>query len=106
VGIIFIQGILPLVSLYLMKLIVDSIIPGSSQADFRYVLTLIALAGLVALLVAFARSASSVVNENQSALVSDHVQNILHRIIRSIQLTSLLRSTTWPPLQSRIGGIA
>ncbi len=72
------QGTLPLASLYLMKLIVDSVILGQSQADLGHVLLLIALAGLVALLIALFRSAESIVNETQSALVSDHVQDILH----------------------------
>lgn len=73
-ALLFIQGLLPLAALYLMKLIVDSI----SQSDFSRTLTFVALAGLVALLTAFSRSASSIVNEAQSALVSDRVQDLLH----------------------------
>jgi ATP-binding cassette subfamily B protein len=71
------QGTLPLASLYLVKLIVDSI-SSSNGADFRYTLFFILLAGVLALINAVSRSASSVVNEAQSALVSDHIQDILH----------------------------
>ena len=73
-----IQGLLPLASLYLMKLIVDGIVAGPSRADFNGITALIALAALAALLTAVSRSASSLVNEAQAALVSDHVQDLLH----------------------------
>ncbi|MGA9098077.1 MAG: ABC transporter ATP-binding protein [Methanotrichaceae archaeon] len=72
---IIVQGSLPLASLYLMKLIVDSITAG---AGFDKVLLFISLAGGVALLVAACNSASNVISEAQSDLVSDHVQEILH----------------------------
>ena len=68
------EGLLPLAALYLMKLIVDSL----SQPDFSRTLTLVALAGLVALLTALSRTASSIISESQSALVSDRIQDILH----------------------------
>ena len=73
-----IQGLLPLASLYLMKLIVDGIVAGPSRAEFNGIAALIALAALAALLTAVSRSASSLVNEAQAALVSDHVQDLLH----------------------------
>jgi ATP-binding cassette subfamily B protein len=69
------EGLLPLAALYLMKLIVDSL---TADSDFSRTFTLVALAGLVALLTAFFRTAASIVNENQSALVSDSIQDILH----------------------------
>ena len=68
------EGLLPLAALYLMKLIVDSL----SQPDFSRTLTLVALAGLVALLTALSRTASNIVGETQSAMVSDSIQDILH----------------------------
>jgi ATP-binding cassette subfamily B protein len=71
-----IQGILPLASLYLIKLIVDSL--TKSGAAFDQVIIFIVLAGAVALLTAFSHSAQTIVNEAQGALVSDHVQDILH----------------------------
>ncbi len=75
VALIILQGILPLAALYLMKLIVDSVSNGTS---FNEVILLIVLAGGVALLVAICNSASNVISEAQSILVSDHVQEILH----------------------------
>ena len=78
---ILITGTLPLVTLYLMKLIVDYVNAGVASAgkgDFARILELIALSGGVALLTLISQSASKVVNETQSALVSDHVQEILH----------------------------
>jgi ATP-binding cassette subfamily B protein len=78
---VVIQGILPLAALYLMKLIVDAVAIGVEAPDsdaFGKILVLITLAGGVALLTVMGRSASTVVSEAQSALVSDHVQELLH----------------------------
>ena len=78
---IIVQGILPLAALYLMKLIVDSVTGGVVTAGteaFGSVLFLIALAGGVALLTVLCNSASAVISEAQSALVSDHVQELIH----------------------------
>jgi len=69
------EGLLPLAALYLMKLIVDSL---TASADFSRTLTLVALAGLLALLTALSRTASSIVSETQAAMVSDSIQDILH----------------------------
>jgi ATP-binding cassette, subfamily B, bacterial len=81
-AVIILQGLLPLASLYLMKLIVDAVTAGISspdnQAVFAYVFFLIALAGVLAILTAICGAAAGIISENQSALVSDHVQNILH----------------------------
>lgn len=75
---LLVQGLLPLASLYLMKLIVDGIVSGPSKVDFKEISVLIALAALAALITAISRSAASLVNEAQAALVSDHVQDLLH----------------------------
>ncbi len=75
-AVLLIQGLLPLASLYLLKLIIDSLTKRSQ--DFQYIALLITLACLAALLTAFCRSASTLINENQGALVSDSVQDILH----------------------------
>ena len=50
------ERLLPLATLHLMKLIVGSL----SQPDFSQILTLVTLAGLVALLTALSRTASSI----------------------------------------------
>ncbi|HEY3360664.1 MAG TPA: ABC transporter ATP-binding protein [Methanosarcina sp.] len=79
---VVLQGTLPLASLYLMKLIVDSITTGidsaNKQAAFGHILFLISLAAGVAFLVILSRSASNIVNETQAALVSDHIIDLLH----------------------------
>jgi ATP-binding cassette, subfamily B, bacterial len=79
--VIIVQGLLPLASLYLMKLIVDAVTMGASSADkqaaMAHVLILIAVAGALAILTAVCGSVSRIISENQSALVSDYVQNIL-----------------------------
>jgi len=79
---VVLQGILPLASLYLMKLIVDAVTASMSSANkdaaFEHLLFLIALAGGVAFLTVLSRSVSSVVSEAQAALVSDHILDLLH----------------------------
>jgi ATP-binding cassette subfamily B protein len=77
-ALLVLQGILPLVSLYLMKLIVDSVTSVGGSSTFQHVAVLIVLAGSVALLVALCRSAATVVNEYQSNLSSDYIQDVLH----------------------------
>ena len=78
---ILVTGTLPLVTLYLMKLIVDFVNAGVASAgkgDFGGILVLIAITGSVALLTLISQSASRIVSEAQSAIVSDHVQEVLH----------------------------
>lgn len=73
---IFVQAALPLAALYLTKLIVDSVVLGPESSSSVYIL--VALAALVALLAAAASSATEVIGEAQSALVTDRIQEILH----------------------------
>ncbi|MDR7665943.1 ABC transporter ATP-binding protein [Methanosarcina sp. Z-7115] len=79
---VVLQGTLPLASLYLMKLIVDSVTAGmnsaNKEATFGHILFLISLAAGVAFLTALSRSVSGVVSETQAALVSDHILDLLH----------------------------
>jgi ATP-binding cassette, subfamily B, bacterial len=79
---IIIQGLLPLASLFLMKLIVDAVTLGATSDDKQAALTqvffLIALAGAIAILIAICNSAATITSANQSALVSDHIQSIMH----------------------------
>jgi ATP-binding cassette subfamily B protein len=83
IALIILQGSLPLAALYLMKLIVDAV---TSAAGFESVLLWIGLAGGVALLVAICNSASSVVSEAQSILVSDSIPEILHAKSEQVDL--------------------
>jgi ATP-binding cassette, subfamily B, bacterial len=76
------QSILPLVSLYLTKLIVDSFTQGLATANsgtaWQNVLLLIVLAAAIALVTDWCNSLSGLVNEAQSQVVTDYVQNLLH----------------------------
>ncbi|RQW78457.1 MAG: ABC transporter ATP-binding protein [Methanothrix sp.] len=76
------QGILPLASLYIMKLIVDCVASGYSSANkeafIGQISMLIALAILLELLSILIQSAAGIVSEFQSTLVSDHIQDVIH----------------------------
>lgn len=78
---VVLQGVLPLASLYLMKLIVDAVsnAAASGRSDsFTHVAFLIAASAFIALLSAFSRSLSTMVSEAQAQAVTDHVQEVLH----------------------------
>jgi ATP-binding cassette, subfamily B, bacterial len=81
-GLILIQGLLPLLSLYLMKLIVDTVTAGliaSNKTEFiDKVIFLILLAGGVALFAAGCRSLTEVVKEAQTQTITDHVADVIH----------------------------
>jgi ATP-binding cassette subfamily B protein len=81
-GLILVQGLLPLASLYLMKLIVDAVAAGIATPDkalaIKRVLLLILLAAGVALLGALCRSLTEVVKEAQTQVVTDHVADVVH----------------------------
>lgn len=82
VFLLVIQGILPLLSLYLMKLVVDAVNTGitasNKGAAFSHVAILIGLAGAVTLVGNLGNFLGGLVNEIQSQLVTDHVYGILH----------------------------
>jgi ATP-binding cassette, subfamily B, bacterial len=89
-GLIAIQAFLPLLPLYLIKLIVDTVTAGISAPDkaatLHHVLLLIGLTGLVALLAAGCRALADVVREHQSQLVTDHVTDVIHRKSAAVDL--------------------
>ena len=82
VFLLLIQGTLPLLSLYLIKLVVDavniSITASNKEATFSHVAILIGLAGLVMLVSNLCNFLSELVNEIQSQLVTDYVYGVLH----------------------------
>ncbi len=88
IGLVFIQGVLPLASLYLMKHIIDAVTAGVGAPDaaaaFGGVSVWVLLASAVALLSALARSLAEYAAEAQSLQVTDAVADILHA--RSIAL--------------------
>ncbi len=75
-------GLLPLATLYMMKLITNAVVEGVGAADksaaFRHVGLLILVAGLVGLVTALTRSATTLVSEAQGQVVTDHISDIIH----------------------------
>lgn len=89
-ALVFIQGLLPLLALYLMKLIVDGVIFALGAADktaaFDEVMILILLAGGVALLNAILRLLGNYVREAQSLKVTEYMYGILHAKSTAVDL--------------------
>ena len=79
---VVIQGPLPLISLYLMKLMIDRVTGGMTAADpesmFQDVAVIVVLMGAVSLLTSVIGSFAGLVNQAQSMIVSDYMQNIIH----------------------------
>jgi ATP-binding cassette subfamily B protein len=79
---IAIQGMLPLLALYLIKLIVDGVTAGIVAPDkavaFWHVAFLIVLAGLVALFNSLCSSLAEVIRETQSQVITDYVSDVIH----------------------------
>ena len=76
------QGTLPLLALYVMKLIIDAVAFSLTAPDkvaaFRNVGLLIACAAGVALLNAFLQLMAGLVKDAQSVSVTDHMYDVLH----------------------------
>ncbi len=81
-ALVFIQGALPLLTLYLMKLIVDAVTFALGAPDrlvaFRHVALLILIAAAVAFLNLLFQLIAGLVREAQSLHVTDHMYDILH----------------------------
>jgi len=81
-ALLVVQGVLPLLSLYLMKLVVDAVTTGLATPDkgvaFRQVALLIGLMGAVTLVGALCRSLAGLVSEAQAQVVTDYISDILH----------------------------
>ena len=79
---VLIQGALPLLTLYLMKLIVDSVTFALGAPDkiaaFRHVALLISFAAGVAILNSLFQQIAGFVKEAQTLKVTDHMYDILH----------------------------
>ncbi|MEJ2504256.1 MAG: ABC transporter ATP-binding protein [Gemmatimonadota bacterium] len=90
-GLVVVQAVLPLVSLYLMKLVVDAVTEGLARPDpataFPGILGLIAIAGGVALATAVTRSLSALASEAQTHHVTDHVMERLHEKSLEVDLS-------------------
>ncbi len=81
-ALVILQGLLPLLTIYLMKLIVDAVAFGVHAPDkmsaFRHVALLIGIAGVTALFNAFCGMIAGLVREAQSLAIIDHMYDILH----------------------------
>lgn len=80
--IVIIQGVLPLIALYLMREIVDTVTAGVQAEVKAPVYSELAgwliLAAGTGLLIAFLRSIGELASQAQSYLVTDHVSDLLH----------------------------
>ncbi|OEU65500.1 MAG: ABC transporter ATP-binding protein [Desulfobacterales bacterium PC51MH44] len=81
-ALVFLQGVLPLFALYVMKLIVDAVTFALTAPDktaaFRQIVLFIVLAIGVALLNALCQMIAGLVKEAQALEVTDYIYNILH----------------------------
>ncbi|HTZ17018.1 MAG TPA: ABC transporter ATP-binding protein [Dissulfurispiraceae bacterium] len=81
-ALIFVQGLLPLAALYLMKRIVDAVSAGLVSSDkaaaFHEVLIWLLLAGVVAMFAALSRPLAELAGEAQSQKVTDSISDVLH----------------------------
>jgi ATP-binding cassette, subfamily B, bacterial len=88
-GIVVLLGLVPLLLLYIVKLIVDDVAAATTTAggvEFSRIGYLIALAALVSLLGTGLRIAGNFVGEVQGRLVTDHVLGILYAKAVSVDL--------------------
>jgi ATP-binding cassette subfamily B protein len=88
--VLVVQGLLPLLALYLTKLIVDAVSMAITEPDksaaIHSIFVLICIAGAVALLTVFFQQLAGWIKEAQSLSVTDHVYNLLHEKSVSVDL--------------------
>jgi len=81
-ALIIAQSTLPLLSLYLMKVIIDAVTTGIAATDkgttFKQIALLIGLTGIVALANNVCSSIAELVNTAQTQLVTDYMYGIVH----------------------------
>ncbi len=90
VFVLSLQGILPLLSLFLLKLIIDqiavSLTAANKSAAFEHALFLLILSGCVMLLTSVFTSLAEVVNAAQTYRVTDYIQELLFQKSSEIDL--------------------
>ncbi len=90
VVVLSLQGVLPLISLYLLKLIIDQIAVSLTAVNkavaFEHALFLLILSGCVMLITSVFTSLAELVNAAQTYRVTDHVQEILFQKSAEIDL--------------------
>ncbi|NLX09625.1 MAG: ABC transporter ATP-binding protein [Chloroflexi bacterium] len=81
-ALLVIEGLLPLLTLYLTKLVLDAVTEAlradDPEAAFGHVATLIALLGGVTLLIALVSQLRGLASQVQAELVTDHMYDVLH----------------------------
>ena len=85
-----VMGLLPLIPLYLMKRLIDSIesvINGTDTTSFHSIGIIIAVMGGAALLSALVNSIAGIVEQTQARVVTDYMQDILHKKSIEVDLT-------------------
>lgn len=85
---IVVLGVLPLLPLYLMKLMVDAVTAGvtapDKEAAIAHVLWIIALMAAVTLFATLIRSVAGLISEWQAFIVTDHMNDVL--LAKSIEV--------------------
>jgi ATP-binding cassette subfamily B protein len=83
ISLVFAQGLLPLVLLYLLKLLVNAVSTGLAAPDkataARHIAALVALSGGATILTALCATLAKFAVEAQSLAVTDHMMEVLHR---------------------------
>jgi ATP-binding cassette subfamily B protein len=86
-GLLVLQGILPLAILYMTKLVIDII---SSQANhtekIHNVLVILGISAVIALVLAISRSIAELVFVSESQAITDYTHNIIHEKSTTIDL--------------------
>jgi ATP-binding cassette subfamily B protein len=82
IALMVVQGVLPLLSLYLLKLVVDAVASGVASANpagaFGRAALCIGLLGAATLVGSVCRSLAAYVSEAQAQAATDHVSDLLH----------------------------
>ncbi len=89
IALVVVQGLLPVTGLVLLKRIVDAVstmVASGGKVGFNSLVPWLVLAGAIALATSLSRSLSELVQENQSARVTEHVSRILHEQSISVDL--------------------
>ena len=84
------QGVLPLLSLYLMKRLIDAVAAGSFSSEkpgsLSHVALALGLAGLVALGIAACDALAAIVHEEQAQTTVDHLLSLIHQKSIEVEL--------------------
>src|SRR6056297_2141108 len=83
VALLLVQGVLPIVSIYLLKLLVDSVASaidiGARESMDYSVYTVLAAFGVVMLLTGLSRTVGTLVNKEESRRIVDYMHDVIHR---------------------------